>query len=208
MTDTVVVVDYGMGNLHSVHKALVRVGALVQVSSDPKVVAGADRLVVPGVGAFGDAMQQLRSLGLVEPIRRHIHSGRPFFGICLGLQILFDVGYEDGEHTGLGMLAGNVVRFPDALTREKGLKIPHMGWNQLEVVRPEPVLAGIPNGTYVYFVHSYYPVPANQKVVATRTDYGGPFTSAVAINNIFAVQFHPEKSQAVGLRILQNFLRL
>ncbi len=201
----IVVVDYGMGNLHSVSKALCTTGAQVQVTDNPDVVAGADSLVVPGVGAFAEAMKQLKALGLCDAICKHVHSGKPFLGICLGLQILFDVGCEDGEHRGLGLLRGRVVRFD---LSDASLKVPHMGWNQIRIKRPTPVIDGLTDGDFLYFVHSYYVEPEDDGIVATRTGYGGEFVSSVARDNLFACQFHPEKSQKLGLQILENFVKL
>ena len=196
------VVDYGMGNLHSVSKALEKAGAQVTLSADPVVIAKADKLVLPGVGACADAMEELEKRGLVGPILDHISSGKKFLGICLGLQLLFEKNYEHGEHDGLGIIAGNVVRFQ---TTE--LKVPHMGWNTLEMTPGARLFEGIPNECYVYFVHSYYVAPADQSVIASRTTYGETFTSAVATDNIWATQFHPEKSQKVGLKMLENFVK-
>ena len=201
----IIVVDYGMGNLHSVSKALVVAGAQVRVTDDAKTIAGADSLVVPGVGAFGDAMNRLTQLNLCEPIRGHIEAGKPFLGICLGLQLLFDVGCEDGEYAGLGVLAGKVVRFE---RDDPALKIPHMGWNQVRIVGGSPVLGGLTDEDYLYFVHSYYVESDDESIVATWTDYGGEFVSSVARDNLFACQFHPEKSQTLGLKILRNFVNL
>ena len=200
----VAIVDYGMGNLRSVQKALERLGHAAEVTRDPARIATAPGVVLPGVGAFAACMENLTALGLVEPVQRAIASGRPFLGICLGMQLLFEESEEFGPVRGLGVLPGRVVRFaPDP-----ALKVPHMGWNQLRVVRRVPQLAGIEDGAYVYFVHSYYPVPADPALVATTTVYGPEFASSVVIDNVFASQFHPEKSQRVGLRILENFLRL
>ena len=198
----IVVVDYGMGNLHSVAKAIEKVGGRITVTSDPNAVAAADKLVLPGVGAFRDARDALDRDGLTGPIREHIRAGRKFLGICLGLQLLFDLSHEDGEHRGLGVVIGDVVRF-----RGDGLKVPHIGWNTIEVDELVPLFEGIEQGSYVYFVHSYYVVPADESVIAARTEYGGTFTSAVALDNVWAVQFHPEKSQRVGLKMLENFVR-
>jgi glutamine amidotransferase len=198
-----VIVDYQMGNLRSVQKGFERVGYPAVITDDPRIVAKADKLVLPGVGAFEDAMNQLRRRRLVEPIQDHIAAGKPFLGICLGLQLLFEVGHEGGRHEGLGVLAGEVVRFD--LPRE--YKVPHMGWNQLRIRRRPPVLAGIDDGTHFYFVHSYYVVPRDPEVIAAETDYGGPFCAMVWRNNVVATQFHPEKSQSVGLRLLENFGR-
>lgn len=200
----ITIIDYGMGNLRSVQKGFERVGVLARITSDPQQVAEASHLVLPGVGAFGDAIQELRRRSLVEPIQQAIHQEKPFLGICLGLQLLFERSYEDGVHEGLGILAGEVVRFD--LPPEYA--VPHMGWNQLHIRRPNPLLAGIDQGAYVYFVHSYYVVPQDSSVIATETDYGIMFCSSIGEGRIFATQFHPEKSQAVGLRMLENFARL
>ena len=196
------VVDYGMGNLRSVQKALERVGQAAEVTRDPERIAGAPGVVLPGVGAFGACMANLRALGLLEPVRRAITAGRPFLGICLGMQLLFDESEEFGPIEGLHVLPGRVVRFPADAER----KVPHMGWNTLRVAQRTPHLAGIADGSHVYFVHSYYPVPADPGLVATATLYGVEFASSVVRDNVFACQFHPEKSQAVGLRLLENFV--
>jgi glutamine amidotransferase len=190
-----------MGNLRSVQKGFERVGHQAVVTSDPAVVAQADKVVLPGVGAFEDAMAELRARGMVRPVLAAIDAGKPFLGICLGLQLLFDVGYENGRHEGLGVLRGEVLRFE--LPRD--FSVPHMGWNQLEIRRRPPALEGLAEGTFVYFVHSYYVVPQDPAVIATETDYGGRFCSSIWRENVFATQFHPEKSQADGLRILKNF---
>lgn len=200
----IVIVDYGMGNLRSVQKALEKLGHHAVISSDPELVLRAEKLILPGVGAFGDAVHRLHQAGLAKPIRRHILADKPFLGICLGLQLLFEKSYEDGEHAGLGVLRGEVVRFSDAA----GLKVPHMGWNQIVHDGQCPLFEGVASGSYVYFVHSYYPVPTESEVIATRTDYGGWFVSAVWRGRLFATQFHPEKSQQVGLRMLANFASL
>ncbi len=200
----IAIVDYGMGNLRSVQKALEKLGFLALITSDPHTIAQADKLILPGVGAFRDAMNRLRQAGLVEPIREHIAADKPFLGICLGLQLLFEKSYEDGEHSGLGILRGEVVRFAEV----PGLKVPHMGWNQVVHTGECPLFAEVPSGSYVYFVHSYYAVPAEAEVVAARTEYGGWFTSAVWRGRLVATQFHPEKSQQVGLRMLANFASL
>jgi imidazole glycerol-phosphate synthase subunit HisH len=198
------IIDYGMGNLRSVQKGFEKVGHQAVVTSDPAVVAAARKVVLPGVGAFEDAIAELRSRGLIEPVLAAIHSGKPFLGICLGLQLLFDVSYENGRHEGLGVLRGEVVRFE----LPSDYSVPHMGWNQLAVRHRPPVLEGIADGTYVYFVHSYYVVPRDAAVVATETDYGRPFCSMVWRDNVYATQFHPEKSQVEGLRMLKNFAEL
>jgi imidazole glycerol-phosphate synthase subunit HisH len=200
----IAIIDYGMGNLRSVQKAIEKVGHQAVVTSDAAQVAAADKVILPGVGAFEDAAAELRRLDLVKPVLQAIDSGKPFLGICLGLQLLFDVSYENGRHEGLGVLGGECVRFD----LPKGLAVPHMGWNQLDIRRPAPVLNGVSEGAYVYFVHSYYVVPKDADVIATETDYGGPFCSMVWRDNIFATQFHPEKSQAEGLKILKNFAEL
>jgi glutamine amidotransferase len=196
----ILIVDYGMANLRSVQKAFERVGHQAEISGDPHRVGEAAKLVLPGVGAFRDAIARLRETGLDAPILDHLRSGKPFFGICLGLQLLFTRSLEDGEYQGLGVFAGDVVHFP----RQPGLKVPHMGWNQLRVRTPAPALEGC-DGESVYFVHSYYPVPWDTKLVAAEADYAGPFCAAVWKENVFATQFHPEKSQRVGLGILRRF---
>jgi glutamine amidotransferase len=198
------IVDYGMGNLRSVQKAFEKLGAEAVICANPAELDGAEKLVLPGVGAFRDAIHELRRIELDKPVREHIASGRPFLGICLGLQLLFDVGYEDGEWEGLGVLPGKVVRFKD----QPDLKIPHMGWNTLELARPSRLFDGIPSGASFYFVHSYYVVPSDESVIAARTEHGTKFVSAVTRENLFATQFHPEKSQAVGLKLLANFAAL
>ncbi len=197
----VLIVDYGMANLRSVQKAFEEVGFAAEIAGDPARVGEADKLVLPGVGAFRDAIARLRESGLAEPILDHIKAGRPFLGICLGLQLLFTRSYEDGEYAGLNLFPGEVVRFVDV----PGLKVPHMGWNQLRIRRPAPLLRDVPDGSAVYFVHSYYAAPKNPGLVATETDYPAPFTSAIWHENVFATQFHPEKSQRVGLTMLRNF---
>ena len=200
----IAIVDYGMANLRSVQKAFERVGANAEITSDLKVVAAADKIVLPGVGAFRDAIARLRESGLAEPIVEHINKGRPFLGICLGLQLLFTRSMEDGEHQGLNVFAGDVVRF----AKTPGLKVPHMGWNQLRFRADCPLFRGLPEDSAVYFVHSYYAVPVDPKVTAATADYPTPFTAAVWKDNLFATQFHPEKSQAIGLAMLKNFAQL
>ena len=197
----ITIVDYGMGNLRSVQKAFEKVGSQAVISCRPEEISQASKLVLPGVGAFRDAIHALKEQSLVEPILEQIQSGKPFLGICLGLQLLFETSYEDGEYEGLGVIPGKVVRFQD----QPGLKIPHMGWNQIEPTAPHPILAGIPEQEYFYFVHSYYVAPEEESVVAAYTDYGCRFASMVARDNIVAAQFHPEKSQSVGLKLLENF---
>jgi len=202
----IAVIDYEMGNLRSVQKALERVGASAVVTREPAAIAGAQAAVLPGVGAFGACMHNLGRHGLVEPVRDFIASGRPFLGICLGMQLLFEESEEFGPIAGLGVLPGRVVRFA---SDPVGLrKVPHMGWNALAIRRRAPQLEGLDDGTQVYFVHSYYPVPEDDGVIATTTDYGGAFASSVWRDNVFACQFHPEKSQTAGLRLLANFAAL
>ena len=200
----IAIIDYGMGNLRSVQKAFEKVGHPAVVTSDPAAVAAAAKVVLPGVGAFEDAMAELGRRRLIEPVLRAIDSGKPFLGICLGLQLLFERSYENGEHGGLGVLAGEVVRFE--LPPE--FSVPHMGWNQIMIPRRPPILEGIQEGTYFYFVHSYFVVPRDREVIAAETDYGGPFCSMTRRDNLYATQFHPEKSQSDGLRILRNFAEL
>ena len=197
----IAIIDYGMGNLRSVQKGFEKVGHAAAITSDPAAIDAAERVVLPGVGAFGDAMDELRNRKLIEPVRRAIESGKPFLGICLGLQLLFDVGHEGGRHEGLGVLPGEVVRFE--LPAE--YKVPHMGWNQLQIRQPSPLLRGIADGVHVYFVHSYYVVPRDPQIIAAETSYPTPFTAMIWRGNLFATQFHPEKSQADGLKILRNF---
>jgi len=199
----IAILDYDMANLRSVQKAFAQVGVSASIISKPQEIEAADKLVLPGVGAFMDAIATLRQRDLVEPIKQHVSRGRPMLGICLGLQLLFDVGHEDGQHKGLGILAGECVRFE--VDRTHGLKVPHMGWNQIDVRRPSPLFAGLPAGCGVYFVHGYHVVPRDPEVIAATTDYGLPFVSSIRRDNLVATQFHPEKSQAVGLRILSNF---
>jgi len=200
----ITIVDYQMGNLRSVQKAFEKTGHAAHISSDPQEIAGATKLVLPGVGACGDAVDEIRRRDLEGPIRDQIASGTPFLGICLGLQMLFDVSYEGGEHEGLGILPGKVVKFE----LPNGYKVPHMGWNQASFVHRPPIFQGIDEGTNFYFVHSYYVVPENDDVVAITADYGGPFCAAVWKENLYATQFHPEKSQQAGLSVLANFARL
>ncbi len=194
-----VVIDYGMGNLRSVSKALEYVGFDVLVSSDYRKVKEAEVLVLPGVGAFGDAMKNLEKLNLIKPILEHIDKGKPFLGICLGLQLLFEKSYEHGEHKGLGIFKGEVKLLPPKV------KIPHIGWNQLWKRKESEILEGIKDGDYVYFVHSYRVIPEENEIILTETDYGEYFVSSIEKENVVAFQFHPEKSQKKGLKLLENF---
>lgn len=205
----IAIVDYGMGNLRSVQKALERVGADARIVTSADAVGEADKLVLPGVGAFRDAIGHLRAQGFVEPILDHIRRGRPFLGICLGLQMLFDVSYEDGEYAGIGLFRGRVVRFDfDGVAEGAGLKIPHMGWNQVRWDRPCALMNGLTSGEHFYFVHSYYCDPLDADVSFGRCDYGVTFTAMAWRDNVYATQFHPEKSQKAGLQILRNFAEL
>jgi glutamine amidotransferase len=199
----IVIVDYGSGNLRSVQMGLARAGFSATISHDPQGIADASHLIVPGVGAFSDCMRNLSELDLLSPIRDAIRAGKPYLGICLGFQILFTEGMEFGSSPGLNLVAGSVVRFP-----EGPLKVPHMGWNQIRIEKPHPVLEGVPDGAHFYFVHSYYPAPTEDTWVAATTEYGVRFPSAIGRDNLFACQFHPEKSQSVGQRLLGNFARL
>ncbi len=195
--------DYGSGNLRSVQRAFERAGFASTITRDPNRVAESTHLVVPGVGAFSDCMDNLEKMHLLAPIREAIEKEKPYLGICLGLQILYKEGTEFGSKPGLGILPGQVVRFP-----KSDLKVPHMGWNQIQIEKAHPLLEGIPNETYFYFVHSYYGAPKNQDCVVTTTDYGVRFASAVSQGRLFACQFHPEKSQHMGRRLLENFANL
>ncbi len=198
----VVLIDAGTGNLRSVQKALEAVGANVLRTDDPKKVVSGGRVVLPGVGAFGDFMSGLRARGLEEAVNDTVQRGIPLLGICVGMQALFEIGEEMGEHKGLGLLQGKVVKFADSLS----VKIPHTGWNQLEVKNDARLFDQVDAGAYVYFNHSYYCQPQNSSDILATTDYGMNYACAVQCENIFGVQFHPEKSQAVGLKILKNFL--
>jgi glutamine amidotransferase len=197
----IVIVDYGMANLRSVQKAFEKVGHAATISGDANRIAEADKIVLPGVGAFRDAIARLRETGLDAPLLEQLRAGKPFFGICLGLQLLFTTSHEDGSHRGLDYFPGEVVRFAPT----SGLKVPHMGWNQLRLRKPAPPLMGLPQEASVYFVHSYYVTPRDPQLTATETDYPTPFASAIWQDNVFATQFHPEKSQRIGLEMLRRF---
>jgi glutamine amidotransferase len=199
------VIDYGAGNLRSVLHALHHLDVKnVQIVQKPEELEGAEKIILPGVGAFGAGMQQLHRQGLVEPIQAAVKAGIPYLGICLGMQFLFETSDEMGNHAGLGLLPGYVTRFED----RPGLKVPHMGWNQLQICRPSPLLNNIQADDFAYFVHSYYCVPADPNDTLVTVDYGIPFTAAIQRDHIYGVQFHPEKSQKTGLAILSNFLGL
>lgn len=199
----IAIVDYGMGNLRSVSKAFEHLGHRVSITRDPRALSDAGRVVLPGVGAFRDCMNNLKRFDLVEPIRQAIKSGKPFMGICLGLQLLFTESEEFGIHQGMDILRGRVVR----LNPSASFKVPHMGWNQLRIKKKMDILKGMTDGSAVYFVHSYYVIPEDRELICTETEYGLTFTSSIFKDNIFACQFHPEKSQAVGLKLLDNFAR-
>ena len=198
-----------MGNLRSVEKALQKVGADARIVSSAQAIKDAKGVVLPGVGAFSDCMRNLESQGLTTPVLDAIKSGKPFLGICLGLQLLFTESYEFGKHEGLDVFAGKVVRFPDPPLSlhgtENGLKVPHMGWNSVKIVKKAPLLEDVQDGTSFYFVHSYYVVPEDGSITATTTSYGIEYTSMIWKDNVFATQFHPEKSQSAGLKMLASF---
>ncbi len=198
------IIDYGMGNLRSVQKAFELLGVTVAIVRTPAEIRQADRLILPGVGAFADAIATLNQNGLSDALRDFVRTGRPMLGICLGMQLLMETDYEDGTHTGLGLIPGDCVRFT-VDSPPLNLKVPHMGWNALQWEKPTPLLTGLQPGEHVYFVHSYHVRPKEQAAIAATADYGGPFVAALSHRNIFATQFHPEKSQAVGRVILKNF---
>ena len=199
----IAIIDYGMGNLRSVQKGLEHVGFNAVVTRDVSEIDAARGVVLPGVGAFSACMENLGKFGLIEPIQKIVRRKKPFLGICLGLQLLFSESEEFGKQKGLDLFAGKVVGFH----AEENLKVPHMGWNRIEKKKESPFLEGIVSGDYVYFVHSFYVVPDESSIVATKTDYGNSFVSSIATDRLFACQFHPEKSQELGLRILANFGR-
>ena len=208
----IAIIDSGIANLRSVEKALLRLGAEAAVIDDPRRLRDAAGIILPGVGAFADGIAKLQSHGFIEPLRREIERGKPTLGICLGLHFLFSESEEFGLHNGLELIPGRVVRFRDDAhdPRAPGtrLKIPHMGWNRLRIERPAPILAGLPDEPFFYFVHSYYVVPIDPDVTAATTEYGTRFTSVIWRDNLFATQFHPEKSQGMGLTLLKNFAAL
>lgn len=199
----IAIIDYGMGNLRSVQKGLERVGCKAQVTREPQKIVSARGVVLPGVGAFSACMENLRRFGLVEAIREVVLQRKAFLGICLGFQLLFTESEEFGPQKGLDLFPGKVVGFHP----QNGLKVPHMGWNRIVKKKESPFLQGITDGDYLYFVHSYYVTPADVSIVATTTTYGASFVSSIATDHLFACQFHPEKSQKIGLRILENFAR-
>ncbi len=199
----IVIIDYGMGNLRSVQKAFEKIGFAARLTRNKNEIGRASAIVLPGVGAFKDCMENLEKHGLMEPLLRSIEKGKPYLGICLGLQILFSESEEFGSHKGLNLIKGKVVRFvPDPEH-----KVPHMGWNTVEREREVPLLQGIESGDFFYFVHSYYVVPDQARWISSLTTYGKPFVSSIWKENLFATQFHPEKSQQKGLRILENFVK-
>ncbi len=221
MKQTITMIDYGTSNIRSAQKAFEYVGAKVTLTTDPEVVRRADKLVLPGVGAFGAGMAALRERGLDTAVIQAVQQGIPLLGICLGMQFLFDDSDEMGAHEGLGLIPGHATRFNEQSTANSqqstkneepftihNLKVPHMGWNQIEHDETHPLLAGVPSDSYAYFVHSYYCLPANETDIIAKTDYGIRFTAVVGRDNIFGIQFHPEKSQQVGLRILKNFVEM
>ncbi len=216
------IIDYGMGNLHSVEKALQKCGAATRLITEPDAVKTCERIVVPGVGAFGDAVANLLKTQLWDALNDYFASGRPVLGICLGMQVLLERSTEKGTHTGFGLVTGEVVRFPDEVNLEgvrdccyspratatSRLKVPQIGWNQVEFAKPAPLFDGIPDKSYFYFVHSYYASARNSADVIAQTEYGLRYACAVAKGNVFGVQFHPEKSQKWGLKLLENFLKI
>lgn len=201
----IAIIDYGVGNLFSLKSSLAEIGAEAVVTSDEKVIAQADRIILPGVGAFEDAARKLRESGMADVVRREAAAGKPLLGICLGMQLMFDKGFEYGVHEGLGLIHGNVRPISDVVP--EGYKIPHIGWNSLTIVRETPLFRYISEGDYVYFVHSYYAADCDDSVIAT-TEYGAELTAATANGNVYGCQFHPEKSGKVGMKILKAFVEL
>jgi imidazole glycerol-phosphate synthase subunit HisH len=199
----IAIINYGLGNLHSVHKAVAFAGGDAFVTDDAREILNADKIILPGVGAFADGMRGLNACGLVPVIRKAVVLGKPFLGICLGMQLLFESSEEQGSHQGLGLLSGDVVYF-----RHPGIRVPQIGWNQIDVRKAHRLLDHINDGDYFYFNHGFYCVPGDQADILTETEYGAPFTSAVQRGNLFGTQFHPEKSQKTGLQILKNFVEI
>lgn len=202
----IALIDYGIGNLRSVQKALEHVGAEVCLTDEPGIILSADKVVLPGVGAFGDGMQGLHARGLVKVVQTVAARGTPLLGICVGMQVLFEIGQEMGEHAGLGILPGRVKQFPVDQAPFKMLKVPQTGWNQIEPCRAHPLFTGLPRGAYAYFNHGYYCAAAPEHTLAL-TDYGGHYPSMVGCERIYGIQFHPEKSQHIGLLLLKNFVQ-
>jgi glutamine amidotransferase len=201
----IAIIDYGVGNLFSLKSSLAEIGAEAVVTSDEKVIAECDRIILPGVGAFEDAVRKLRESGMAEVVKKEAAAGKPLLGICLGMQLMFDKGYEYGEHEGLGLIHGNVRPIADVIP--EGYKIPHIGWNLLKFTKKSPLFKYIKEGDYVYFVHSYYAADCDESVIAT-TEYGADLTAAAANGNVYGCQFHPEKSGKVGMKILKAFVEL
>jgi glutamine amidotransferase len=198
------IIDYDMGNLRSVQKAFEAIGVPATICQKASELQAADKLVLPGVGAFRDAIAALRQRDMIQPILDHVAQSKPMLGICLGMQLLFDRSYEDGDYEGLGIIPGEVIKFQD----QPGLKIPHMGWNQLELQNPSPLLNDIPEHAHFYFVHSYFVSPTDPNVITATSTHGQKFTAVIRQGNLFATQFHPEKSQTYGLKLLQNFAQV
>lgn len=201
----IAIIDYGVGNLFSLKSSLAEIGAEAVVTSDEKVIAECDRIILPGVGAFEDAARKLRESGMAEVVKKEAAAGKPLLGICLGMQLMFDKGYEYGEHEGLGLIHGNVRPIADVIP--EGYKVPHIGWNLLKFTKKSPLFKYIKEGDYVYFVHSYYAADCDESVIAT-TEYGADLTAAAANGNVYGCQFHPEKSGKVGMKILKAFVEL
>ena len=205
----IAIVDYDMGNIRSVEKAFEKIGARATVTRDKKILKDAGSLVLPGVGAFKECMRNLERYGLTDEIIRSVESGKPFLGICLGLQLLFEESEEDGPVKGLGIIKGTVVRFPSGIAENGNqLKIPHMGWNDIKKKKDSALLKDVPEGAFFYFVHSYYGSPSDNSITLTTTGYGVEFASSISMDNVHACQFHPEKSQRLGLKVLENFVKL
>ena len=203
------IIDYQLSNLFSVQHACEFAGLNAEITSDPKDLYKSHAIILPGVGAFGDAMKNLQNLGLISPILEHINSKKPFMGICLGLQLLFDSSEEFGNHKGLGVIKGKVIKFPNKNLQKKPLKVPQIGWNKIFIQKDASYLKNIKDGEFMYFVHSFFVIPDEKKVILTKTVYEGmEYTSAISQNNVFAVQFHPEKSGPQGLKIYENFAKI